>query len=82
MVHSALFLLAGLRQKKNIEAVIALAAEIPDVEVNVIGDGPLQSTVAHAAATYSNLHYLGWLDRDALRDEIDRNDCLVLALAF
>ncbi len=72
-------LFAGrLAAEKNLPAIIDAAQRHPGLTFSISGDGPERATVEHAAATLPNLHYLGWLNRDALLREMDRNDCLVL----
>jgi glycosyltransferase involved in cell wall biosynthesis len=76
-------LFAGrLAAEKNIETVIDAAAYHPDIAFSIAGDGPLRSVVEDAARKLPNVTYLGWLDRDALRDEVDRHHALVLPSHF
>lgn len=76
-------LFAGrLAAEKNVEAFVDAAAAISDIEVSIAGDGPLREMVEAAARRLPNLHYLGWLDRSALRDQIDLHDGLVLPSHF
>lgn len=76
-------LFAGrLAKEKNIEELLEVATKMPDLEFNIAGDGPLREIVQAAAESMSNLNYLGWLSRDALRQTIDNNDLLVLPSHF
>ncbi len=76
-------LFAGrLAAEKNVEALIAATADIPEIEVSIAGDGPLRGLVESAAGRLPNLHYLGWLDRTGLRDQVDLHDALVLPSHF
>lgn len=71
-----------LAAEKHIESVIALAEAMPGISVSVVGDGQQRGVVEAAAARLPNFAYLGWLSREALRDEIDRHDMLVLPSHF
>lgn len=76
-------LFAGrLAAEKNIQAVLQSARELPHMEFSVAGNGPLQSAVTEAENNLTNLNYLGWLSRDALRNAIDCHDMLVLPSHF
>ncbi len=76
-------LFAGrLAAEKNIEAVINAAEALPDISFSVAGDGPLRPLVEEAAVRLSNVSYLGWLDRNGLRDQVDQHDALVLPSHF
>ncbi len=72
-------LFAGrLAPEKNLPAVLAAARACPQLRVKIAGDGPLRHEVLAAARAASNLQYLGWLDREALRAAVDATDLLVL----
>ncbi len=76
-------LFAGrLAPEKRIDTVLEAAGKLPGLEFGIAGDGPLRSEIEQAAARLPNLHYLGWQDRDALCDELDRSDALVLPSTF
>jgi glycosyltransferase involved in cell wall biosynthesis len=72
-------LFAGrLAPEKNIEGVIALAQACPDLEVAIVGEGPLNDRVAAAARALHNLHFEGWVSRGELIGHLDRTDLLLL----
>jgi glycosyltransferase involved in cell wall biosynthesis len=73
-----LLFVGRLAAEKRIESVIDTARAYPDLVVRIAGDGPLRSAVAAAADQNDNLHYLGWMDRMALREALDGVDMLVL----
>ena len=77
-----LVLVARLVEQKGIdlllEAFARVAGALPDWQLDLVGDGPLRDTVEAAAARLDNLGYLGWLGRDALREQLDASDLLVL----
>lgn len=76
-------LFAGrLAEEKNIEAIIEAARGLDGVGFSIAGDGPLREAVQSACEGLSNLDYLGWLDRDQLREQIDEHDALVLPSHF
>ena len=66
-------LFAGrLAPEKNINAIISAARSIPEMEFSLAGDGPLREQVKKATKELPNLHFLGWLERDALREQIEK----------
>jgi glycosyltransferase involved in cell wall biosynthesis len=67
-----------LAPEKNLDAILTAAAELPQIAFRVAGDGPLRRDVLAAAERLSNLEYMGWLDRHALRDALDDADLLLL----
>jgi glycosyltransferase involved in cell wall biosynthesis len=67
-----------LAAEKNVDSVIGAARELPDIEFQVAGDGPLREFVASEAGRLPNLSYLGWLSRDRMRTTLDDSDMLVL----
>lgn len=71
-----------LAAEKNIEAVLQTARFMPELHFTIAGDGPLRFTVEKAAGELLNVNYIGWLDRDVLRDEVDTHDALVLPSHF
>lgn len=76
-------LFAGrLAAEKNLSAVIEAARAHPDLLVSVAGDGPERERMRRAAAELPNLRLLGWLDRAALRAEVDHHDLLLLPSHF
>lgn len=76
-------LFAGrLAAEKNLDAILEAAARCPQLQFSIAGDGPLRAKVEEAAERLNNLHYLGWLDRDALREQIDAHDTLLLPSHF
>ncbi|WP_347330168.1 glycosyltransferase [Marinimicrobium locisalis] len=81
--HLERILFAGrLAAEKNLEAVVEAARIHPSVQFSIAGDGPLRARVKSAAATLPNLRWLGWLDRAALRAEVDHHDLLLLPSHF
>ncbi|MEX2367139.1 MAG: glycosyltransferase, partial [Pseudohongiellaceae bacterium] len=76
-------LFAGrLAKEKNIEAIIDCAAQLPQLNFSIAGDGPLRDLVLEAAGNLENLDYLGWLSRDDLRRTVDSHDALLLPSWF
>jgi glycosyltransferase involved in cell wall biosynthesis len=72
-------LFAGrLAPEKRIAHVLAAAGRMPELEFAIAGDGPLRTQVLEASEKHANIHYLGWLSRQALVDQMDACDALVL----
>ena len=67
-----------LAREKNLESILLAAEKIPDMEFQIVGDGPLRDVVASAAASLDNLDYLGWQPRSAVRELVDGSDLLLL----
>ncbi len=77
--HIKKIIFAGrLAAEKNLDAIITAANDLPHIVFNVAGDGPERVKIESAATKYSNVNYLGWLDREQLMANIDLNDMLVL----
>lgn len=80
-LESCLF--AGrLAKEKNIDALLQAVTDFPDIRFSIAGDGPYRDQIEQAAATHANLQYLGWLDRDDLRRQVDQHDALLLPSFF
>ncbi|MBV62564.1 MAG: group 1 glycosyl transferase [Nevskiales bacterium] len=72
-------LFAGrLAPEKNLGAVIHAARACPNVRFAIAGDGPLRRKLQRQAADLPNVHFHGWLDRTALREQLDASDLLLL----
>lgn len=67
-----------LAAEKNIDAFIDAVRCHPEIHFVMGGDGPLRKTVEQAASELANLDYLGWLNRNDLRQLIDQSSLLVL----
>lgn len=67
-----------LAAEKNIHLVIAAAADFPDIEFIIGGDGPLRKALTQSAAGLSNVRFTGWLTREELIDLIDSSSLLLL----
>mgnify|MGYP005850700545 CR=1 FL=1 len=67
-----------LAPEKNLPAILEAARALPEIEFVLCGDGPLRSEVEGAARALPNLRSTGWLDRTALREELDAADLLLL----
>lgn len=72
-------LFAGrLAPEKNLSVILEAARSLPDLEFVMVGDGPLRREMEKAAASLPNLRLTGWLDRQALRGEVDAASLLLL----
>lgn len=72
-------LFAGrLAPEKNIPAILDAVKALPDIRFVIAGDGPLRGELEHEAQSLPNLRLTGWLERDALRAEMDTADLLIL----
>lgn len=70
-----------LAAEKNLHHVLALAANRPDLQFTIVGDGPQREKVRRHCARYTNLTFLGWCSRQAVREQVDAHDVLVLPSA-
>lgn len=76
-------LFAGrLAAEKNLSAILDAARVHRDLVFSIAGDGPLRRELTAAARDCPNLRLLGWLDREALRAEVDDHDLLILPSHF
>jgi glycosyltransferase involved in cell wall biosynthesis len=67
-----------LAAEKNIDRIIDAAAQLPEIEFLIGGDGPLRKELEAAAAELKNVTFYGWLNREKLIDLIDQADLLLL----
>jgi glycosyltransferase involved in cell wall biosynthesis len=58
--------------EKGVDVLVTAAREAPDVEVGIAGRGPLEAELQARAEGIPNVQFLGWLDADALRQELGR----------
>ena len=71
-----------LAPEKNVEAVIAAARMLPQVEFLIAGDGPLRAQLEAQAVGCDNVRFVGWLRRGALVSLLDSASLLLLPSAF
>jgi glycosyltransferase involved in cell wall biosynthesis len=72
-------LFAGrLAPEKNLEAIVAAARELPELEFLIAGDGPLKDWLEAQAAALPNLRLIGWVRRERILDLIDSVEALIL----
>lgn len=67
-----------LAPEKNVEAVLEAARSLPRLRFTIAGDGPLRDEVSAQANRLDNLNYVGLLPREAMVDQIDAHDLVVL----
>lgn len=67
-----------LAPEKNIDRIIEAAAQLPEVEFLIGGDGPLRKELETSAAELKNVTFSGWLSREKLIDLIDQSSLLLL----
>lgn len=67
-----------LAPEKNLPAVMEAVRALPQIQFVMAGDGPLRKQLEKDAQSLSNLRLTGWLDRDALRSEVDASSLLLL----
>src|SRR5207244_13444406 len=65
-----------LVEKKGFAYLIEAARELPDVEIRIVGDGPLRAVLEAAAGP--NVELLGALAPDQVRAELEAADLLAL----
>ena len=68
--------------EKGLDQVLAAAKVHSEIEFAIAGDGPARELVERASATHANVHYLGWLPRHRVLEELDDSDVLVLPSAI
>lgn len=72
-------LFAGrLAPEKNLDAIVAAARRLPDIEFLIVGDGPLRSWVEEQCRGLPNLGHSGWVSRSRVMALIDEMDALIL----
>ncbi len=68
-----------LEATKGIELMLDIARRRPQLELVLVGSGPLRKSVEHAAASLTNVRYLGEVrDRTRLADEMRASQVLLL----
>ena len=72
------FFAGRLAPEKNLGAILDAAARHPSLRFRIAGDGPDRKRVLRCASELDNVTYLGWLSREALLEEIDDTDLLIL----
>lgn len=68
--------------EKNIGRIIDAAAELPDIEFFLVGDGPLRGELGARASGLANVRFTGWLARPALISVLDSCSLLLLPSEF
>lgn len=72
-------LFAGrLAPEKNLEAVVAAAEALPEMQFLVAGEGPMRPWLETQAQRLGNISLLGWVARQKILPLIDSVDALVL----
>lgn len=67
-----------LSAEKNIDEILEAAEALPHIQFSLAGDGGLKPQVTAAARRLPNVNYLGWLSRQALLEQVDAHDMLLL----
>lgn len=67
-----------LAPEKNIDRIIDAAAQLPEIEFLIGGDGPLRQKLEAQAASLKNVTFHGWLSREKLIHLIDQSALLLL----
>ncbi|MFO8026639.1 MAG: glycosyltransferase [Opitutales bacterium] len=67
-----------LAPEKNLDRVIEAAAQLPEIEFLIGGDGPLRQELEASAAELSNVSFRGWMNRGDLIGLIDQSSLLLL----
>lgn len=68
-----------LAKEKNVLEIAAAAEQHPELSFVFAGEGPLRSELEERTKSLKNVTLTGWLDRQAMRKEIDAADVVVLA---
>ncbi len=80
-INSILFF-GRLAIEKNVDSFIYAAKQLPQLNFNIAGDGPLREMVEKESNQITNLNYLGWIDRAEIINVIDSNDMVIMPSAF
>ena len=80
-INSILFF-GRLAIEKNVDSFIQAAKQLPQLNFNIAGDGPLREMVEKKSTQITNLNYLGWVDRKEIINVIDSNDMVIMPSAF
>jgi glycosyltransferase involved in cell wall biosynthesis len=67
-----------LAPEKNIDRIIEAAAQMPEIEFLIGGDGPLRQKLEESARGLRNIRFTGWLSREDLIGWIDQSSLLLL----
>lgn len=67
-----------LAPEKNIDRIIEAAAQLPEIEFLIGGDGPLRKELEASAAELDNVTFHGWMNREKLIGLIDQASLLLL----
>ncbi|MGB0258690.1 MAG: glycosyltransferase [Coraliomargarita sp.] len=72
-------LFAGrLAAEKNVDRIIEAAANFPQIEFVIGGDGPLRKELEASAEGMRNVRFTGWLNREQLIELLDSGSFLLL----
>ena len=80
-INSILFF-GRLAIEKNVDSFIQAAKQLPQLNFNIAGDGPLREMVEKKSTQITTLNYLGWVDRKEIINVIDSNDMVIMPSAF
>lgn len=63
---------------KGIEQLVRVAAEMPDIDCDIIGDGDLRASLTERYAAYPHIRFTGALPQEALIDHYRRASALIM----
>ena len=69
---SRVLFVGRLAREKNVDTLLDAAKQLPRVQFQIVGDGPLRPHLQAAANRVDNVHLTGWLSRSEVLDEVDR----------
>lgn len=67
-----------LAAEKNVDRIIEAAANFPQIEFVIGGDGPLRNKLETSAEGMRNVRFTGWLNREELIELLDSGSFLLL----
>ncbi|MDA1069045.1 MAG: glycosyltransferase [Verrucomicrobia bacterium] len=67
-----------LAPEKNVHLIIEAAANFPNIEFVIGGEGPLRNKLEASAVNLKNVRFTGWLKREELITLLDSSSCLLL----
>lgn len=67
-----------LAPEKELGQVMEVARALPELDLRIVGDGPLRADVETCASENDNVEAFGWVSRRRVREILDETDLLVL----
>lgn len=72
-----LLFVGRLSEEKGIETLLHAKKKLPNLELHIVGDGPLRGLVTHAASTEPGIYWHGFQGSNFIFDRLNECDALV-----